>query len=456
LRTIIEKVGFHFTNSATSMSTLSQKETEDRDSWKTFIIPSSVIALGAGYFNGFSHIECIAFAPPARIRRISQGTFQYCTALKTIRIPASVEVLDDSSFVNPEAVQPISPIEEILFDPESRLHTICNHAFSGCLSLTSICLPASVSDLTGASFMWSGLRHISIEPGNRHFRIAGSFLSDFESRLLVRYFGTELNVEIPDQFDAIGELCFGDCQSFSTISFGPNSKLQRIEAAAFLHCVALESVSLPSSLVHLGEMCFIECTSLSTVTFGPNSQLAVIDNRAFEECSALISIYLPPSVKTMGHCAFASCKQLSTFRLPLDSKLARIERSAFARCSSLASFFVPSSVEFVSDLVFPKCRSLSTFTFGTPCRVRELLDLPPRWTGIHDIPDCVEMLGLKPTLELGTHSALMFGRDSSLRQVCTSSIMDLLQSPRPYRTFLQVSTPSLARFRSMLEFGSVD
>jgi hypothetical protein len=429
---------------------------EAQSSGRIFIIPSSMTVLTPDYFAPFSHVELMAFQSHSRVCSLDRGTFRYCTALRSIRIPPSVEVLGGYCFVNPTDSSSVSPLEEISFEPGSRLKTIGGHAFDGCLSLTSICLPASVTQFAGASLWRCGVRHISIEPGNRHFRITDSFVWDIENRVLVRYLGTDTNIEIPDEIEGIDDSCFSDRESLSTVSFGTSSKLQWIGHWAFWHCCGMKSLSFPSSLTFLGESCFRGCSSLSMITFGVNSHLVKIHMAAFEHCTELISIDLPSSIEVIGHSAFASCAKLSTFTFPRDSKLTRIKRFTFADCSSLTSLTVPSSVGLVQCFAFETCDSLTDFRFETPCQVRELLDLPPRWTGIHDIPDCVEVFSFSPNLDEQCDSALIFGRDSKLCQVDVSPPVDPSNISGPCRTFLQVSTPSLKRFRSILEFGSFD
>jgi hypothetical protein len=427
---------------------------ETQASGRTLVIPSSVTALTPDYFRGASDVESILFEPPSQIRCFEPGTFRYCTALKSICIPPSVQVLCSRCFCDPQKEATVSDLVAISFEPDSRLHTIQNHAFYGCFSLASLCLPASVRHLTGASFWRCTVGQVTIDPGNRHFRITGSFISDFDNRLLVRYFGTERVIHIPDAIEAIDQCCFADCAWASTIAFGAMSKLRWIGNFAFYDCPDLTSISFPSSLTSIGLYCCADCRSLSMVTFCANSHLRILAGAAFDSCTELISIDLPSSLEVIERSAFANCVNLSTVAFAPDSKLVRIGPFAFERCSSLTSLFVPSSVEFVDCLAFDCDYSLSDLRFGTPCKVRELHHLPPRWTGLRDVPDCVEMLGLAPDLDRQCHCALMFGRESKLCHIDASPAPVPEVSSPPCRTFLQGSTPSLKRFRGTLEFGS--
>jgi hypothetical protein len=55
-------------------------------------------------------------------------------------------------------------------------------AFSGCLLLKSICLPASLLVIDGTCFAESGIRRIEIEAGNPHFEAKDDFLIDLRER----------------------------------------------------------------------------------------------------------------------------------------------------------------------------------------------------------------------------------------------------------------------------------
>jgi hypothetical protein len=201
----------------------------------------------------------------------------------------------------------------------------------------------------------------------------------------------------------IGDRCFQICAALQTVSFDLDSKLSAIGIEVFSHCVALKSISLPSTLQVIGEGCFWYCLKLHAVNFAP------------------------------------------------DSKLVRIEKSAFNQCSALQSIILPASVEFVGENCFADCRSLSTLTFSSPSHLRELLDLPPLWKDLQEIPDSVEVLGFPEypnaagtPMSQPCESILNFGRESRLAKIARSN---------GWRwSFLRASSRSLIAVRSNLEF----
>jgi hypothetical protein len=117
----------------------------------------------------------------------------------------------------------------------------------------------------------------------------------------------------------------------------------------------------------------------------------------------------------------------------------------------LTLFVVPASVEVIDSCCFHACVLLWDLTFSSPSHLRELLDLPPLWPGMHEIPDSVERLAFSVEFRRVRHVyTLSFGRDSALREIAAG------QRPwsTPGRSFLQVSSHSVKVIRSALEFAS--
>jgi hypothetical protein len=142
------------------------------------------------------------------------------------------------------------------------------------------------------------------------------------------------------------------------------------------------------------------------------------------------------------------CHQLSEISFTLDSKLVRIEKRAFFNCTSLQSIVLPASVEYVGEECFVQCSSLSTLIFALPSHVRELLDLPPGLPGFTDIPDCVEILSFCGVSGEICQHTLVFSRESNLKAIAGG----LGETQVHRRSFLQVSSNILKRFRLMQEF----
>jgi hypothetical protein len=111
-------------------------------------------------------------------------------------------------------------LANVTFSSDSHLIEICDWAFWGCDSLTSLSLPASLK--------W------------------------------------------------IGKFCFRGCLTLATVTFPPDSALVRIEVFAFYRCVSLESFCLPSSVEFVGQDCFAGCHSLSDFALALPSRVRIL------------------------------------------------------------------------------------------------------------------------------------------------------------------------------------
>jgi hypothetical protein len=340
-------------------------------------------------------IYAVQFDAPSSLRRIDDSAFSECDLLRSIRIPASVEVIGKRCF-SPAGFLPF-PLRSVCFEPGSHLRAIEDEAFHGCTNLHSICLPASVSDISGSAFAKSGLRTIRIETGNMHFRVLDHYLLNFDATRIVFCPLKTKNAQIPDSVDTIGLRAFDSAHSLVSLSFGRRSSLRFIEAGAFWNCFRLLSICLPSSVREIGDRAFSGCCGLSEVTFEGLSQLT------------------------------------------------RIGAGTFSTCVCLKSFSVPSSVEFIGTYCFSGF--LLDLTFESPSHLRELLSFVTRDAYSVDIPDSVEVL--ETVLEGFFHALIInFGQGSHLRSVRLSRFLSQFRAA----AFVRVASQRLKVIRCGLEF----
>jgi hypothetical protein len=140
----------------------------------------------------------------SRVKQIDGFAFSFNSILKSICIPASVEILGQRCFK-------CSSLSQIIFESGSRLAQIGESAFLNCSSLVSICIPAQVE-------------------------------------------------EIP-----IG--CFSRCDSLTDLAFESDSKVVRIRESALEHCSSLRRLAIPSRLEILEFGALSDCESLRELIF---------------------------------------------------------------------------------------------------------------------------------------------------------------------------------------------
>ena len=122
-------------------------------------IPANVETIGTAAFKGCSSLTTVTFEKESQLKTISggysnpnyYGVFSDCTALTSIKIPASVKTIEEAAFKG------CSSLATVTFEKGSQLKTIggdsySSGAFSDCTALTSIEIPASVETIEAAAF----------------------------------------------------------------------------------------------------------------------------------------------------------------------------------------------------------------------------------------------------------------------------------------------------------------
>jgi hypothetical protein len=129
-------------------------------------------------------IESVEFSTDStRLKSLGDFAFHECFRLKSICIPASVELIGQNCF-GPASVSD-SSLESLTFESGSKLRKIGSQAFNGCRRLRSISLAASVSEIDGKTFEYSHFERIAIESDNLHFRIRAHFILNWKGLMVI-------------------------------------------------------------------------------------------------------------------------------------------------------------------------------------------------------------------------------------------------------------------------------
>ncbi|MDR1267008.1 MAG: leucine-rich repeat domain-containing protein [Holosporales bacterium] len=165
-----------------------------------------------------------------------------------------------------------------------------------------LCLSSSVTEIAGKSFMcFRSPVYIALEFCSRLQKVGEGAFS---------YSSGLSSLFIPASVEALGEWCCFYCESLTSITFEPHSRLRSIGTCAFVHS-CLKVVTIPASVEELGQKCFSSCQPLSFVTFETGSRLLVIREQAFTD-SGLRAIAIPAGVVRVEEYCFPSCLRLTT------------------------------------------------------------------------------------------------------------------------------------------------
>ena len=197
-------------------------------------------------------------------------------------------------------------------------------------------------------------------------------LNEENKAIILRYNGTEENVDVPLKLDnhlvvEIGEMAFAGNETIKSVTLP--GEILYIRRSAFGECINLESVTMPEGLIEIGEYAFyscynlvldtiprtvksigdsafMRCNSIETITMQDNVEY--LGKSAFEQCSKLKSITLSNSIEVLQEKVFSNCEELENVNFPENLKT--IKDDAFTLCPKLTSIMIPKNVETITDM----------------------------------------------------------------------------------------------------------
>ncbi len=270
-------------------------------------IADTVSVIGEKAFQYCSALTSITF--PSAVDSIGICAFSNCTALTEIKLPDSIGLIANYAFE-------YSGLTSVTI-PDGTEKMGCR-LFYGCAALTAVTLPYAGHTLAAAngnppvpaegeelpeetfsSIIYNdSITTVTISGGTT---IPDGF-----------FYGRSnlTTINLPATITEIGNEAF---QSTSLTAITLPSSLVVIGESAFHSCGTLTAVEIPASVKEIGRYAFGECATLGTVTFA--SGLQTLGSHAFYNCSALTQVDLPATLETVSDYTFAGTS-LTTLTLP--------------------------------------------------------------------------------------------------------------------------------------------
>ena len=359
-------------------------------------IPNSVTHIGDYAFIGNRQLEFMSL--PMSLIYIGDGAFFRCS-LSSIVLPINLKYLGGNPFSGTQGLR-ISSQSSYLFISNQAIYSrdktalfcywgeeqsfsvpegvkyIGHHAFALSSKLHSIILPQSLEHIGGNPFICGNLEKITCL--SSCFLISDCTLYSHDKKNLIRYYGKETMISVPDGVTTIEDDAFAHCGSLQSVSLpsslafiGNNAftatslrsislpiGVTHVGKRAFAGCREIESISLPQSTTHIGEEAFSYCSSLKTISIPKG--VTHIGERAFCSCKSLLSFSWPQGADHIGYRTFAGCKSLQSISIP--EGVTRIGEEVFDGCESLQSITIPQSVNNISKRAFSGCGSLRSIS----------------------------------------------------------------------------------------------
>lgn len=353
-------------------------------------IPASVEVIESDAFHcgifGGSALSYVTFETGSRLRCVKSRAFTACEQLQEIHFPASLEEIGEQCFGFQWNTYGrylcCSALSRVTFASGSRLRKIGCEAFAYCSMLKEIELPGSVQEIGPGAFFASGLQSLRFL-GDSKFTVIGPFVVRVEDACIVSVFRSLDNYVIPAEVEVIEKQCFRPADNvvpsgyLSSITFENGSHLKRIASSAFSGCENLKEIEIPESVEEIGQNCFAPVFNLSSnisrITFAKGSRLRKIDNAAFAGCQNITEIEIPAGVEEISSLCFSmymgSRCPLSRIVFASGSCVNTIGRYAFFE-TSLKEIEIPESVEVIEEEAFCGCVSLCSVTFASGSRLR--------------------------------------------------------------------------------------
>lgn len=225
---------------------------------------------------------------PEGVTKINDYAFAYCTNLKSVTFPESIE------FIGYRAFEGCEELEDIQLP--ARLSKIADYAFSDCSSLMSVILPETLTEIGEGAF-------------NGCMELKG--------------------INIPENVTSIGEEAFLYCSELERIQIKAN--ISEIGKGTFSNCSSLHDIQFPKNLISIGKQAFEHCTGLKKINLPP--AIETIGSSAFKNNRSLEEIMLPQSLRSIGANAFQGCTALKRINIPQNVQ--EIGTNAFLDCPKL-------------------------------------------------------------------------------------------------------------------------
>lgn len=355
----------------------------DTDYYKGEVsIPPTVIIGGAEYpvtaisdmaFKGCKQLTSIRI--PSSITRIPSGAFWGCENLSSIVIDTENKVYDSRNACNAvieTATNTLIAGCEKSAIPSS-VTTVGQCAFSGFSGITSLNMPANVTEIQNYAFLdcnaietlyWNSSCPIAIiYPLSSSIKrvVLGDSVTSISNGLFAGWSNLE-SVFIPASVTEISPNAFSNCGKLLSITVDPQNPVydSRDNSNAIIETgnnrliVACKGTVIPSSVKVIGNYAFANCSWLTTLKIP--ASIETIESSAFRGCTNLTSIELPSNLTSIGSYAFSGCTNLRSISIP--SSIKELEEGLFSHCDSLTDVVIPSGLEIIGDHVFEYCPSL--------------------------------------------------------------------------------------------------
>ncbi|ELP94525.1 hypothetical protein EIN_116260 [Entamoeba invadens IP1] len=187
----------------------------------------------------------------------------------TFKVPIHITNLEKCAFSDYDELESVTLSEGLKIIP--------TNCFSGCLSLTSIHIPSSITKIMENAFEKCGFETFDMP----------SSIYSIENDAF-RYCEKSRDIHISPNVKIISSATFIFCKNLTNVKLPDN--LQHIQACAFKNCRQLEVIKIPASVCLVDREAFSDCIKMKELVFSNN---CAIKEQAFVNCTSLTKLVVP-------------------------------------------------------------------------------------------------------------------------------------------------------------------
>lgn len=320
---------------------------------------------------------------PAKIKRIGNNAFIWCTNLSSVTFKKGVTTLGESAFSNCTSLKSVTLPSSLKKIPSfafgecknltsvtipSKVTSVSDFAFYNCTSLNSVKFSAKLKTISAETFYGcKKLKKITVPEDNKHF-------STDKKSILYNKNKTKL------YFMPAGN---------KITSYTVNSKTTTIASSAFTDNTTLQTLKLPKKLTTIGEAAFSGCTNLASISVPSGvkkmNNTAITDTLWYKNQDGLIYfgkvllghkgfmadntwLKIKEGTVSIADYALSDKPELSSITFP--DTLENIGNHAFALCTGLKNIVIPASVKSIGQGAFRDCTGFGKITVLNPfCKI---------------------------------------------------------------------------------------
>ena len=347
---------------------------------QNLVIPDGVVNIGTFAFKDCTSIHSVTL--PNSLKSIGYGAFESCVNLSgEVKIPDSVTSVNNRAFAKCTRLNRVDCGNGVKNLGENYYYG-GGEVFDGCVNLSTVVLPNSISVLAKESLANCGIEELFIP--DSVIQLGGQsrgWVYPFRGCSRLR------RVRLPQSAcDIPLKTLFPDSP---ITSVEVSSQVKMLKSGIFTECSTLKDVTIPSSVTNISTTAFDGCSGLLTIS-------VAAENPCFSSKNGLLlskdernvvhgvngDVIIPNGVATIGYHAFHSCSGLTSVTIP--SSVTNIEQSAFIGCDGLSAVYI-------SDLA-AWCRT-KFYSESNPLVYAHNLYLNGTLLTKLDIPDSIDVIG---------------------------------------------------------------